>query len=317
MRERRKHRVIERDRLVVRSGGAVRSPLLAQRPTDQAVGFNANFSSITVTQADPMANAVTIRSAGPSYVGNLTRWIDENGNTITTVSSFGNIFNASWMGFVEMTAPATPGANNVRLYGVDKAGASELAYKNDAGTVRDLSLLGTIPAYISSSLAASITSAVSIANSATETQLIGLTIPANTLVAGSTLFFAATGIAGTTLIAPTMTWRVRIGASSLSGNIAASWAPTPGTSLSNKGWRIDGEITVRTAGGSGTCIANGLLSDELSSTLTDAVKLSDQTSAVALDTTASRVLEITMQFGTADAANTLTCATAFIGWAKP
>jgi hypothetical protein len=39
----------------------------------------------------------------------------------------------------EVSAPATPAANAIRLYARDKGGISELFYKNDAGTERDLS----------------------------------------------------------------------------------------------------------------------------------------------------------------------------------
>jgi hypothetical protein len=42
----------------------------------------------------------------------------------------------------EISAPATPAASAIRLYAKDKAGVSELFYKNDAGTERDLSASG-------------------------------------------------------------------------------------------------------------------------------------------------------------------------------
>lgn len=45
--------------------------------------------------------------------------------------------------FTEIAIPANPAANKVRLYAKDKAGTSELFYKNDAGTERDLSSLVT------------------------------------------------------------------------------------------------------------------------------------------------------------------------------
>ena len=50
----------------------------------------------------------------------------------------------SYEEFDEVTAPATPAANKVRVYAKDKAGVSELFYKNDAGTERDLSAGGSL-----------------------------------------------------------------------------------------------------------------------------------------------------------------------------
>jgi len=51
-------------------------------------------------------------------------------------------FGAFFSDYFEMAAPATPAANAVRLYSRDKAGVSELFYKNDGGTERDLSAAG-------------------------------------------------------------------------------------------------------------------------------------------------------------------------------
>ena len=159
---------------------------------------------------------------------------------------------------------------------------------------------------------ASITSEVSVASSITVTQLVGITIPAGLMAVGTTFRIRAFGLIGDTSSAPTATWRVRIGAASLGGNIACSIVPTLGTSLSNKPWRFEALVTVRASGGSGTCIANGGLSGEYSTTLAQAVKGTAQTATVAVDTTLSRVLELTFQFGTSNASNILKCENAVI-----
>lgn len=44
--------------------------------------------------------------------------------------------------YEEIAAPSAPAANTLRLYAKDKAGVTELFYKNDAGTERDLSASG-------------------------------------------------------------------------------------------------------------------------------------------------------------------------------
>lgn len=48
----------------------------------------------------------------------------------------------AYQDYNEISAPATPAGNAIRLYAKDKAGVSELFYKNDAGTERDLSSAG-------------------------------------------------------------------------------------------------------------------------------------------------------------------------------
>jgi hypothetical protein len=302
------------------------------RPAVDVLGLNPNFGSLTVRQADPQIAAVTIQSSGDSYAGDLLRLIKASGvvvleianngiiqttQAIRVLDGSGNVVVAlnpeGYETQMDITPPGTPAAGNTRAYSSLKAGVATRYYIDDAGNVYDFSRLAAAPSLV----AASITAPVSIANSATETMLVSLSVPANTLVAGTTLAFGASGTAGTTILAPTTTWRVRIGATTLTGNVACSWAPTVGTGLSGAGWHINGELTVRTAGAGGTCLANGVLTDALSTALASAVVLSDQTATVAVDTTATKLAELTFKFGTADPANVLSCDTAWIAVVKP
>ena len=269
--------------------------------------------SVQVQQKDTTSHALSVMSSGSGYAGNLLRVIDSTGATLFTIANDVSMALQQFFSFLEISAPGTPAANALRLYAADKAGVSTLYYKDDAGTAYDLSRAAGAPSLVASS----ITSAVSIANSATETQLVQLAIPAGTMAASTTFGFAAEGISGTAAIAPTTTWRVRIGTTTLTGNIACSWAPTPAVLLSGKGWRVAGELTVRTSCAGGTCLANGSCLNEFGATLADELNMSNQTATVALDTTAAKLVELTFQFGTADAANTLTCANAAIWVIKP
>jgi hypothetical protein len=63
----------------------------------------------------------------------------------TTADGTGVLTNDEHDGYqeiAEIAAPSTPAANKARLYAKDKAGTTELFYKNDAGTERDLSASG-------------------------------------------------------------------------------------------------------------------------------------------------------------------------------
>jgi hypothetical protein len=159
---------------------------------------------------------------------------------------------------------------------------------------------------------ASLTSQVTVASSNTETQLIGMTVPANTMSPGTAFRITAAGIINDTSSAPTATWRIRIGSSSLSGNIATSIAPTLAISQTNKPWMLNALVTIRTSGAGGTVKGNGVIWGEYSGTLAQAVKGSPNTPAVAVDTTSDKILELTFQFGTANVANNLTCQNAVI-----
>jgi hypothetical protein len=158
---------------------------------------------------------------------------------------------------------------------------------------------------------------VSITNSATETQLLCITLPSGTLDLGVTIVFNLHGVAGTASAAPTATWRLRVGTTSLTGDIACAIAPTPAANLTDKAWNFQGLFTIRTEGASGACMANGFCLNELSTTLAEALKGARQTATAAVDTTVQNIIEVTFQWGTADAANTLACHNGMIWALKP
>lgn len=155
-----------------------------------------------------------------------------------------------------------------------------------------------------------------VANSAVEAQLIGAVLAANAMAVGTTYRITADGVIGTTTAAPTATWRVRIGAVTLTGAVVTSVAPTLAVSQTNKPWRVDFLVTVRSAGAAGAAIANGVCINEASATAPNFAKGSGTVATAAVDTTQSRVLELTFQFGTANAANTLTVHNATIELVK-
>jgi hypothetical protein len=154
-------------------------------------------------------------------------------------------------------------------------------------------------------------------SSNTETRLVGYTITQNTMVVGTSYRIEAYGVLSDASSSPgTATWRVRIGTTTLTGNIACSIAPTLATSLSSVPWHFTALLTVRTNGGSGTCIANSWLDSKVSTTLAQAVTGSAQVATVAVDTTAAKQIELTFQFGTSSSSNILKCENALIELVK-
>jgi hypothetical protein len=90
------------------------------------------------------------------------------------------------------------------------------------------------------------------AASTTQTQLASLSIPASTLVAGSTFAFKIIGNGS----AGSMTFEIHIGTTNTTSDAIALTIPATG---SGGAFMADGALTVRTTGSSGTCIANGFV----------------------------------------------------------
>lgn len=131
---------------------------------------------------------------------------------------------------------------------------------------------------------------VAIAN--TETVVVRYVCPANTLTVGTTFrVFAYSTRAGTNTASPT--YRVRIGSTTLTGNVAASLT---GISSATAGDRYCvGEVTIRSIGSSGSVIGGMREGQDAVAAAVDAL-----TSTVAVDTTASKYVELTFQSGHAD-----------------
>lgn len=128
----------------------------------------------------------------------------------------------------------------------------------------------------------------------TQTQIVGLDIPADQLQAGSTYRIVAFGTAANSSGADRqLTLRVRIGTTTLTGNIAGSRTPDIKNTASGEGWTCEFLFTVRTGGASGTCIANGYTMGGTSMPLNTNAFVSNETSTVAVDTTVDNVLELT------------------------
>jgi len=155
--------------------------------------------------------------------------------------------------------------------------------------------LGSIPSNTEWPLASAIgTADLAIAN--TETVVVARTFAADDLTAGATFVVKAFATrAGTTSAAPVI--RIRIGTTTLTGNIAATL--TPPVDILAVPIEIEGLVTIRTAGSGGTALGSLQRLVHLAAvTITPAIAPATATVAVNT-TTANQRLELTFISGSA------------------
>jgi len=147
------------------------------------------------------------------------------------------------------------------------------------------------------------TASATVANSVAETSLIGAgvgstTIDTSKIAVGKTVRFRLRGIIGDTGT-PTLQIRFKIGGVTVGDTGAVALTTIAG----NHGIVIDGEFTYRTLGNPGTILGNGNIFIS-SPTINDLD--TTKTAADNINTTVNNVIDVTAQWGTANAANTLT-----------
>jgi hypothetical protein len=170
--------------------------------------------------------------------------------------------------------------------------AAQAATADVAGTATNAATLDTYaPLFVK-------TSDTTVANTVTETSIVGTGAGATTLtfVAGRAVRLTAYGYLSDTGT-PTLTIRVKYG-----GTLLVSCAPVLATGLANAGWQLLVTLTCRTDGSSGTLIAEGTLI--VGGTVTHLVAVA----TVTKDVTVANGVGLTAQWGAASASNTLTCA---------
>lgn len=129
-----------------------------------------------------------------------------------------------------------------------------------------------------------------------QTQVVGITIPANTFTVGSVYEFDIWGNV-TSSAANTVTMRLRVGTTTLTGNIIANVAPTATTTASNNSFHLTGTVTVRTVGASGTIIGGIQFIGQDTQPFTVRLRASQETATVTVDTTVANILEATIVTG--------------------
>ena len=152
---------------------------------------------------------------------------------------------------------------------------------------------------------AALASSVTLTDISPAPQLI---LPANYLVPGSRYCVRGEGVFSNTGT-PTLLLGVYIGGVA-GAAIAASGAITTITAATNWTWHIQTMFTVRTVGTTGTIFpGHGFLRMPASLTTFQAEYVIPATApaAVTVDTTAAKAITIGAQWGTSNAANTITC----------
>lgn len=145
---------------------------------------------------------------------------------------------------------------------------------------------------------------------ASEVQVVGYTAPANEMVAGTSYRLTAAGVC-TSTVANTPVIRVRVGTTTLTGNIAGTLSLTAAASGAAIPFFIDAILTVRTAGASGTCIASIVVQNHGVTGLSNATpRVGQPVATVVVDTTAQKIIELTAIGGAST--TTLTFHTAVI-----
>jgi len=152
------------------------------------------------------------------------------------------------------------------------------------------------------------TATVTVANTTTETTLIGagegsVTLPADFFIVGRSIKLYACGVHSSTGN-PTITVRVKYGSTTI-GTITG----TSGNG-SNDTWTLQGIYTLRTAGSSGTLMGQS----EFFEVHPNGLRVgTDATTTTTINTTASNALNITVQWGTASSGNTISATNLFLG----
>lgn len=148
------------------------------------------------------------------------------------------------------------------------------------------------------------TASVTVGNTTTETSIVSTgagtaTIPANQLIAGSTVVVEAEGY-GAGVAADTLTVRYKIGA-----NTVLDQADAITTWTASRMFKMRAAYTVRTTGAGGTGIGQLYFQYQSAQAVQDLDDITTATSTI--DTTASNAVDVTVQWGTAVAGDTLTC----------
>lgn len=148
----------------------------------------------------------------------------------------------------------------------------------------------------------------------TQTQVVALTIAANTLAVGRTYRLTASATV-TSTVANTVTLRARIGTTTLTGNVITVITPAATTTASNNGFTFVAMVTCRSTGASGSIIGESYFVGGNSQPFGASVGHDNTTATVSVDTTVQNILEVTMV--TAAGTTTLNGRVAFIELVNP
>jgi hypothetical protein len=157
-----------------------------------------------------------------------------------------------------------------------------------------------------------------VANTTSETSLIptgvgSATLAANSFSAGKVLRIRLSGKYGTkTAPAGDITIKVKLGSTVV--NTSGTHSVDPGET--DQFWTVDLCLTCRTTGASGTVIGQTSWNHSVAGAVSTAMQVAPMVanSAVTIDTTTSQAVDVTAQWSTANASNTITTTCCQIEW---
>ncbi|MEU8902203.1 hypothetical protein [Streptomyces mirabilis] len=151
-----------------------------------------------------------------------------------------------------------------------------------------------------------------VANTVTETVIASMTVPANDAAVGAVYRIKAWGtVSAAAATTPTMNWKWKIGGTG-GYQMAQSQNRTAGAAgASTRAWQCVGEVVCLATGASGSFQGSLLTTEGWSVTggppIVSPATILDGTTPGTRDSTASQQICLTATWGTANAANTLTC----------
>lgn len=141
-----------------------------------------------------------------------------------------------------------------------------------------------------------------VANTVTETAFTSAyDIPANTLQVGSLLRIALFGVYGTDAVAPTLRLRIKLDSTTIIDTTAITLA----SSVTARGWSTVVQTVVTAIGASGTINPDARVQYGTSASAASPISVPG-TVGTAVDTTVDQTVTVTVEWGAADADNTIT-----------
>ncbi len=139
-----------------------------------------------------------------------------------------------------------------------------------------------------------------------QASVVSCALPANAMAAGTTFRVTASGTITTASTPGNDVFKVRIGTTTLTGNVAATITAAATASITAQNFWLEMLVTVRTAGASGTVVGQGYVlgTDVTTGAWTTLNIIGLTTSAVAVDTTAAKLVELTVVTGATDSSVT-------------
>lgn len=249
------------------------------QPTDSATNYTVTFQALDqiVPVGTAALNQVLVGTGANGFGSSSNLTFDGTALYANAKANFGAVGNAS---------PA----------------AGDFWYDSTRKTflmdVNGLPLVNTGVMYVQ-------TASVTLANSTTETSLIGaglgtLTLPANWATVGKTIRVRSHGYISDTAT-PSTTLKIKLG----SVTLITSTGTLP-SGLSNAGVLFEFDLTFRSVGATGAVIGQGtsrITSGAFVSSLARALVMA---APATVDTTVPNTLDVTYQWGTASASNTIT-----------